>query len=185
MKVHGIMDKVVSPAHQAVHQAIPARQQRFLSSPTKTSKIHQNYVTDDLLRNVFCKFWILLTIKIQYRCKCKRIRCHTWYGNENWRLAQANKSATEWNVEHWTGVARKPSWAPGLSELIYPSGPRVLIRAFRLCVTVLVRGELLCENSWRSYSLFYTVMSVNIYLWTPRAESWIFHSNVSIEHLET
>ena len=144
-KVHGSMDKVVSQAHQAVHQAIPARQQRFPSSPTKTSKIHQNYVTDDVLRNVFCKFWILLIVKFQYRCKRKRIRCHTWYGNENWRLAQANKSATEWNVEHWTSPPRKPNWASGLTELICSSGPRVLVWAFRLCVTVLVRT---LRTSW-------------------------------------
>lgn len=102
-------------------------------------KNQHNYVTEDSLCNVFCKFWILLFIKFQYSCKRKRIRCHTWYGNENWRFAQANKSATKWNLAHWTGASRKSNWTPGLNECICPSGPRILVRAVRLRVTILVR----------------------------------------------
>ena len=136
------MEQYTRSYRQLFKQFIKQHQQGNNDSPhhqQRQVKIHQNYVTDDVLRNVFCKFWILLIVKFQYRCKRKRIRCHTWYGNENWRLAQANKSATERNVEHWTCNPRKPSWTPGLSELICSSGPRVLVRAFRLCVTVLVR----------------------------------------------
>ena len=109
-------------------------------------KIQHNYVTEDSLHNVFCKFWILLVIKFQYSCKRKRIRCHTWYGNENWRLAQANKSASKWNLAHWTGASRKPNWTSGLTKFICPSGPRIFVWAVRLRVTILVRTLWICGD---------------------------------------